>query len=90
MTLPNPHGASKGRWVWRHSRWPTSFLVLRDAKGQVLSFPPIINSREIGEVQIGDDQLFVEVTGTRDLPMVALTLEYFAANLADRGRWFAS
>ncbi len=58
--------------------------VLRDAKDQPLSFPPIINSREIGEVQVGDDELFVEVTGT-DLPMVMLSLNIFAANLADRG-----
>ncbi|GKS65262.1 phenylalanine--tRNA ligase beta subunit [Nitrospira sp.] len=58
--------------------------LLRDAAGQSLSFPPIINSREVGEVQVGDDQLFVEVTGT-DLLMVVLTLNIFASNLADRG-----
>ena len=38
----------------------------------------------LGEVRVGDDALFVEVTGT-DLPMVILTLNIFAANLADRG-----
>lgn len=58
--------------------------ILRDAKDQPLSFPPIINSREIGEVRVGDDELFIEVTGT-DLPMVMLSLNIFAANLADRG-----
>ena len=58
--------------------------ILRDAKDQPLSFPPIINSREIGEVRVGDEELFVEVTGT-DLPMVILSLNIFAANLADRG-----
>lgn len=58
--------------------------ILRDAKDQPLSFPPIINSREIGEVRVGDDELFVEVTGT-DLLMVILSLNIFAANLADRG-----
>jgi len=57
--------------------------ILRDANQQPLSLPPIINSREIGEVRVGDDQLFVEVTGT-DLSMVMLTLNIFAANLADR------
>jgi phenylalanyl-tRNA synthetase beta chain len=62
----------------------TLLPILRDAKGQPLSFPPIINSREIGEVRVGDDELFVEVTGT-DLPMVILSLNIFAANLADRG-----
>jgi phenylalanyl-tRNA synthetase beta chain len=58
--------------------------LLRDEEGQVLSLPPIINSREIGEVQVGDRELFVEVTGT-DLPMVLLTLNILAVNLADRG-----
>lgn len=58
--------------------------LLRDDEGQVLSLPPIINSREIGEVRVGDRELFVEVTGT-DLPMVLLTLNILAANLADRG-----
>ena len=62
----------------------TLLPILRDAKQQPLSFPPIINSREIGEVRVGDDELFIEVTGT-DLPMVVLTLNIFAANLADRG-----
>ncbi|GJL54423.1 MAG: phenylalanine--tRNA ligase beta subunit [Nitrospirales bacterium] len=58
--------------------------LLWDKEGQVLSFPPIINSREVGEVQIGDQDLLLEVTGT-DLPMVLLTLNILAVNLADRG-----
>lgn len=58
--------------------------LLRDAQGRVLSFPPIINSRDIGEVQVGDKELLVEVTGT-DLRMVLLTLNILAVNLADRG-----
>ncbi|WP_454063704.1 phenylalanine--tRNA ligase subunit beta [Candidatus Nitrospira salsa] len=58
--------------------------LLWDKDGQVLSFPPIINSREVGEVQIGDKALLIEVTGT-DLPMVLLTLNIFSVNLADRG-----
>jgi phenylalanyl-tRNA synthetase beta chain len=57
---------------------------LRDSTGRPLSFPPIINSREVGEVQVGDEDLFVEVTGT-NLTMVILTLNIFSANLADRG-----
>jgi len=61
-----------------------SLPLLWDKEGQILSFPPIINSREIGEIQVGDSDLLVEVTGT-DLRMVLLTLNIFAANLADRG-----
>lgn len=80
ILMVHPKGVEYGGIVGGHDRLP----VLRDAKGQVLSFPPIINSREMGEVQVGDHELFVEVTGT-DLSMVALTLNIFAANLADRG-----
>lgn len=58
--------------------------LLWDMSGQVLSFPPIINSRDIGQVQVGDAEFFVEVTGT-DARMVVLTLNIFAVNFADRG-----
>jgi len=80
ILMVHPKGLEHGHILAGHERIP----ILRDAAQQVLSFPPIINSREIGEVQPGDDQLFVEVTGT-DLSMVVLTLNIFAANLADRG-----
>ena len=80
ILMVHPKGLEHGHILAGHDRIP----ILRDAAQQVLSFPPIINSREIGEVHPGDDQLFVEVTGT-DLSMVVLTLNIFAANLADRG-----
>ena len=80
ILMVHPKGLEHGHILAGHERMP----ILRDAAQQVLSFPPIINSREIGEVQPGDEQLFVEVTGT-DLSMVVLTLNIFAANLADRG-----
>ena len=80
MLLVHPKGLEFGGILAGHDRVP----FLRDAKRQALSFPPIINSREVGEVREGDDTLFVEVTGT-DLSMVVLTLNIFAANLADRG-----
>lgn len=62
----------------------TRFPILKDASGEILSFPPIINSRVLGEVAVGDTELFVEVTGT-DLRMVTLAINIFAANLSDRG-----
>lgn len=80
ILMVHPKGLEHGHILAGQSRLP----LLRDAKHQPLSFPPIINSREVGEVRVGDDELFVEVTGT-DLPMVVLTLNIFAANLADRG-----
>ena len=76
----HPKGQEYGPILAGHDRLP----LLRDQEGQILSMPPIINSREIGEVQVGDKALFVEVTGT-DLRMVILTLNILAANLADRG-----
>jgi len=80
ILLVHPKGLEYGNILAGQERLP----LLRDAKRQVLSFPPIINSRDIGEVRIGDDALFIEVTGT-DLAMVILTLNIFAVNLADRG-----
>ena len=55
ILMVHPKGVEYGGIVSGHDRLP----ILRDAKGQVLSFPPIINSREIGEVQVGDDHLFL-------------------------------
>jgi len=80
ILMVHPKGLEHGHILAGQSRLP----LLRDAKNQPLSFPPIINSREVGEVRVGDDELFVEVTGT-DLSMVVLTLNIFSANLADRG-----
>ncbi|MDT3776193.1 phenylalanine--tRNA ligase subunit beta [Nitrospira sp. MA-1] len=76
----HPKGLEYGSILAECDRLP----LLWDSDGQVLSFPPIINSRELGEVQQGDTDLFVEVTGT-DLSMVVLALNIFACNLADRG-----
>src|SRR5680860_275144 len=76
----HPKGLEYGSILAGCDRLP----LLWDSDGQVLSFPPIINSRELGEVQLGDTDLFVEVTGT-DLSMVVLALNIFACNLADRG-----
>ena len=80
ILMIHPKGLEYGPILKGHDRVP----FLHDAKGQALSFPPIINSREVGEVQAGDEEFFLEVTGT-DLPMVVLTLNILAANLADRG-----
>ena len=60
------------------------YPLLEDAAGTVLSFPPIINSRALGEVQVGDDNLFVEVTG-HNMRTIAHVLNIMAVNFADRG-----
>ncbi len=76
----HPKGLEYGAILAQQERLP----LLWDSDGQVLSFPPIINSRELGEVRVGDTELLIEVTGT-DLSMVILALNIFATNLADRG-----
>lgn len=63
---------------------PGKAPILVDAKGEVLSFPPIINSATLGRVAEGMSELFVEVTGDT-LDQVILATNILAANLADRG-----
>ncbi|MDR2192931.1 MAG: phenylalanine--tRNA ligase subunit beta [Treponema sp.] len=58
--------------------------LLVDAKGGILSYPPIINSADIGAVQVGDTDLFVELTGT-DQPSVTLAASIMACDMADQG-----
>jgi phenylalanyl-tRNA synthetase beta chain len=58
--------------------------LLTDSKGRVLSYPPIINSADLGAVQVGDTEVFIEVTGS-DYPSVALSSSIMACDLADMG-----
>ena len=57
---------------------------LTDSQGDVLSYPPIINSADIGAVQVGDTDLFVELTGT-DQNLVTLAASIVACDLAENG-----
>ncbi|HSQ77886.1 MAG TPA: phenylalanine--tRNA ligase subunit beta [Nitrospirota bacterium] len=76
----HPKGIAYGNIVKPFSKYP----VLTDGMGRVLSFPPIINSRELGEVKPQTRTVLIEVTGT-DLRMTVLTLNILAANFFDRG-----
>ncbi|MHC6201841.1 phenylalanine--tRNA ligase subunit beta [Breznakiellaceae bacterium SP9] len=58
--------------------------LLLDVQGAILSYPPIINSADLGAVQVGDTDLFVELTGT-DQPSVTLAASIMACDLADQG-----
>ena len=75
----HPKGQVYGGILKGMERYP----ILVDSRGAVLSFPPIINSREAGEVQAGDSALFVEVTGL-DIRLVLIVLNILAVNLYDR------
>ncbi|MDD4615394.1 MAG: phenylalanine--tRNA ligase subunit beta [Caldisericia bacterium] len=60
------------------------FPFLYDDTGAVLSFPPVINSAHIGAVEVGDEHLFFELSGTilNDLLLAASIL---ACDCADMG-----
>jgi len=76
----HPKGIAFGEILNGHQNVP----ILKDANNQILSFPPIINSRDLGQVVVGDTDLMVEVTGT-NLRQVMLAVNIFACNLSDRG-----
>ncbi len=73
-------GIEYGHILKEHSEWP----ILFDEKRQVLSFPPIINSNDLGRITEDTRNVLIEVTGTaRDTVLNALNLMTMA--LADRG-----
>ena len=60
------------------------YPVLIDDKEEVLSFVPIINSNFTGKLEVGDENLFFEATGT-DEEAVNLASSIFAYALFERG-----
>ncbi|RKX87305.1 MAG: phenylalanine--tRNA ligase subunit beta [Spirochaetes bacterium] len=76
----HPKGQEFGHIVENDKKFP----FITDADGKVLSFSPVINSSEIGAVEVGDENLFIELTGT-DLPSLILTASIVACDLADNG-----
>jgi len=60
------------------------FPYLEDARGKALSFPPVINSAHTGAVEEGDENLFIEMTGT-ELKDLIITANIVACDLADAG-----
>jgi len=60
--------------------WP----IFKDSQDKVLSFPPIINSNDLGKVTAQTKNVLVEVTGTA-YETVLRTLTNVTVALADRG-----
>jgi len=58
--------------------------LLLDSQEFILSYPPIINSNDLGAVQVGDSEVFIELTGT-DMASVTLAASIVACDLADNG-----
>ena len=76
----HPKGIEYGKIVKNHSLYP---LIL-DSKGKILSFPPIINSNDLGRVTAETRNVLVEVTGTAH-EAVHNALKLVTLALADRG-----
>lgn len=80
ITKEHPKGHEYGHIVADFN----SFPYLEDANGEALSFPPVINSAYTGAVQVGDENIFIEMTGT-ELRDLILTANIVACDLADAG-----
>ena len=60
------------------------FPLLYENRGDVLSFPPVINSAHVGAVEVGDERLFFEFSGTI-LDDLLLAASIMACDCADLG-----
>jgi phenylalanyl-tRNA synthetase beta chain len=76
----HPKGVEYGSIVSGHPVYP----ILFDSGRKVLSFPPIINSNDLGRVTEGTRNVLVEVTGTVH-ETVLNTLKIVTLSLVDRG-----
>jgi len=76
----HPKGVEYGYIVADYSLFP----FLEDGKGEVLSFPPIINSAHLGAVKVGDSEHLIEMTGT-DMESLLHAASIVACDMADEG-----
>ena len=76
----HPKGIEYGHIVKKNPLYPMLF----DSEGKVLSFPPIINSNDLGKITEESRNLLVEVTGTSH-KTVLNTLNLVTAALIDHG-----
>ena len=76
----HPKGKEYGPIVADSPLYP----YITDDNGEALSFPPVINSARIGAVEIGDEELFIELSGT-DLHDMLLAANIMACDMSDLG-----
>lgn len=76
----HPKGIEYGHIVQPNPIWP----ILLDSRNNVLSFPPVINSNDLGRITPQTHNVLVEVTGT-SLDTVLNALMMVTVSLADRG-----
>lgn len=80
IAAEHPKGKEYGHIIAGSPVYP----ILMGADGGVLSMAPVINSADIGAVQVGDRDLLVEFTGT-DMAAVCLSASIVACDFADAG-----
>ena len=76
----HPKGKEYGPLVSGFAKFP----LLSDGRGEVLTFPPVINSALIGGVRVGDSRLFIDLTGP-DLDTILIACAITACDFADMG-----
>lgn len=76
----HPKGIEYGPILQDQQKLP----ILMDSKQKVLSFPPIINSNDLGKLTPNTENILVEVTGTNETTVLNC-LTILATTLADRG-----
>ncbi len=76
----HPKGKDFG-WILKDFK---KFPLLSDAKDEVLSMAPIINSATLGAVKVGDKDLMVELTGD-NIENLILSANIVACDFADQG-----
>src|SRR4030067_1680301 len=76
----HPKGTDYGSIVRPHAVYP----IFLDSEKQILSFPPIINSNDLGKITEETKNILVEVTGMVH-ETVLNTLKIITLSLIDRG-----
>ena len=76
----HPKGKDFG-WILKDCK---KFPLLSDAKDEVMSMAPIINSATLGAVQVGDKDLMVELTGD-NMEGLILSANIVACDFIDQG-----
>ncbi|MDD7014105.1 MAG: phenylalanine--tRNA ligase subunit beta [Spirochaetales bacterium] len=76
----HPKGKEYGWILENFDKYP----VLQDDSGEVLSLPPIINSATLGQVEVGDKELVVELTGD-NMENLMLAANIVACDFYDAG-----
>jgi phenylalanyl-tRNA synthetase beta chain len=76
----HPKGLEHGHIIKNFPKWP----VFVDAKGKVMALLPVVNSAETGQVGLGTNDVFIEVSGI-DGNSITAALNILATMFADMG-----